>query len=164
MKSLHEGAELVLGSRPRGSCSSSLSLQRQQSSQSLISASSSYFNSLNSVTPPSLPQRNERKSSGFCSPSPIANRSPGIPRSQSCIQRPFPAMIRMSTGSFDAGEDDLSKSDGITMAEAKHLRQQYESHQHPVSRAESSFRKPSVTSEGYVSNQSSCESLIEVFI
>ncbi len=163
MKSLQEGTELVLGSRPRGSCSSSsFSLQRQQSTQSLMSASSSYCNSLNSVTPPSLPPRNERKSSGFCSPSAIVNRSPGIPRSQSCTQRPFPAMIGMSTGSFGAGEDDFSKSDGITMAEAKHLKQQYEAHQHPVSRAESSFRKPSITSEGYVSNQSSCESLIEV--
>ena len=161
MKSLQEGTELVLGSIPRGSSSSSFSLQRQQSNQSLGSVSSSYLNSVTSDTPPSLPPKNERKSSGFCSPSALANRSPSIYRSQSCIQRPFPAMTSFSF----SNADDTSKSDGITMAEANHLKQQYEAQRHhPVSRAESALRIASLTSEGYASNQSSCESLVDVSI
>jgi len=164
MKSLQEGTELVLGSIPQGSCSfsSSFSLQRQQSNHSLSSVSSSYLNSVTSDTPPSLPPRNDRKSFGFSSPTALVGRSPGIHRSQSCIQKPFPTMAGMANFSFGA-VDNISKSDGITMAEANHLKQQYEAqHLHPVSRAESAMRKASLTSEGYASNQSSCESLVDV--
>lgn len=190
MSSLQEGTELVTSSdlrqhrQPRGSIngghqnsysSSSYSLQRQNSNQSLASVSSSFFNSVGSVTPPSLPPRNsERKSSGFSSPSPLFNRSPRMQRSQSCIHRGGPTQgmgSMMMMMSSNLGEDG-SKSDGVTMAEAKQLKQQYcdsESQRliaqqihHPISKAESISRQASFASEGYGSNQSSSEDLSEL--
>lgn len=191
MSSLQEGAELVTSDsrqhhQPRSSVhggynlsysSSSYSLQRQNSNHSLASmTSSSFFNSTNSVTPPSLPPRNsEQKSSGFSSPSPVFSPPPRIHRSQSCVHKDVSA-LGMSMAISSLQGDDGSKSDGVTVVEAKQLKQQYcESqpdggqslltrHCHPISKAESIGRQASCVSEGYGSNQSSSEELSEVSI